>query len=187
MAHGTFVLVVGPSGAGKDSLIAGAKDALAGDDRFVFPRRIVTREAVAALEEHDTVTRETFEAQRAGGGFALDWEAHGLCYGLPGSIDADIAAGRIVVSNVSRRIIDAARRKFPDCAVVVVTADLHLRAKRLAGRGRESADDVAARLLREGTPLPHGVEAITVDNSGPLAAGIAKFVAALKTIARTAD
>jgi ribose 1,5-bisphosphokinase len=185
-AEGTLVLVVGPSGAGKDSLIAGAKAALNGDQRFVFPRRIVTREAVAELEDHDTIAREKFEAQLADGGFALAWEAHGLCYGLPGSIDHDIADGHVVVSNVSRRVIGAAREKYEHCDLIMVTADLHLRAKRLAGRGRESPDEVAARMMREGAPLPDGIEAIVVDNSGPLAAGVAKFVAALKRIARKA-
>ncbi|MGA7013248.1 MAG: phosphonate metabolism protein/1,5-bisphosphokinase (PRPP-forming) PhnN, partial [Pseudolabrys sp.] len=50
---GRLVLVVGPSGAGKDTVITGAKAACAADSTFVFPRRVVTRPASDA-EDHDT-------------------------------------------------------------------------------------------------------------------------------------
>ena len=49
--------------------------------------------------------------------------------------------------------------------------------------GTSSAADVAARLAREGAPVPEGIEAKVIDNSGGLAEGIAGFVAALETIA----
>jgi ribose 1,5-bisphosphokinase len=49
----------------------------------------------------------------------------------------------------------------------------------LAARGRESLKDISARLAREGKPIPEGIAAITVDNSGPLADSAARFCAAL--------
>ncbi|MHB1108953.1 MAG: phosphonate metabolism protein/1,5-bisphosphokinase (PRPP-forming) PhnN [Devosia sp.] len=183
MAKGALVLVVGPSGAGKDTLIAAAREALVGDGRFVFPRRVVTRDAIAELEDHDSIGREGFEAARRHGAFALDWEAHGLCYALPGSIDAAIAAGRIVVANVSRRVIPEALRKYDRARVMLITAEAVVRARRLAGRGRESAEDVAARLKREGAPVPEGVTPVVIDNSGALERGITAFIAALGRIA----
>lgn len=183
MAKGALVLVVGPSGAGKDTLIAAAREALAGDGRFVFPRRVVTRDAVAELEDHDSIDRESFEAARRYGQFALDWQAHGLCYGLPASIDAAVAAGRIVVANVSRRVIPEALRKYDRARVMLITAAAAVRARRLAARGRESAAEVAARLKREGAPVPEGVMPVMIDNSGALELGIAAFMAALGRIA----
>lgn len=183
MAQGALVLVVGPSGAGKDTLIAAAQAALGGDGRFVFPRRVVTRTAVAELEDHDSLGHDDFEAARRSGRFALDWEAHGLRYGLPGSIEPALAAGKIVVANVSRRVIPDAVRKYARARVVLITAEAGIRARRLAGRGRESPHDVEARLKREGAAVPKGIAPIVIDNSGALEGGIAAIVAALRRIA----
>jgi phosphonate metabolism protein PhnN/1,5-bisphosphokinase (PRPP-forming) len=176
-----LVLVVGPSGAGKDTLINAARKALASDRRFVFPRRVVTRPAVAALEDHDSVTRAEFALQEANGAYALSWEAHGLHYGLPAAISGEIAAGHVVVMNGSRAMVAAGRAKFPGTAVILVDATPGERAARLAGRGRETAGDVAARLVRDvEREIP---DAIRVDNSGVVGDGIAHFLAALRALA----
>lgn len=176
-----LVLVVGPSGAGKDTLINAAKTALAGDGRFVFPRRVVTRPAVSALEDHESVSPEEFALQQANGAYALSWGAHGLQYGLPASIKDDIAAGSVVVMNGSRAMVGNARGAFPDTAVILVEASLEARAQRLAGRGRETAAQVAERLRREvDSDIPN---AIRIDNSGDVTAGISRFVAALRALA----
>ena len=177
---GKLVLVVGPSGAGKDTLINGAKAALADDRDFVFPRRVVTREAVAALEDHDTVTPEQFALHEANGAYALSWEAHGLRYGLPVSLVDDLNAGRIVVMNGSRAMTGAAVEKFPGTRVVLIEATPEVRAARLAGRGRESAAEIEARLRREvNAPVP---DAIRIDNSGARDDGISRFLAALRAL-----
>lgn len=175
-----LVLVVGPSGAGKDTLINAAKAALAGDARFVFPRRVVTRQAVAALEDHDSVTPEEFALRQANGAYALSWEAHGLRYGLPATIGDDIVAGRVVVMNGSRAMVGAARQTFPGTVVILIEASPEVRAQRLAGRGRETAAEVAERLRRE---VPADIPtAIRVNNSGAVAAGISRFLAALRAL-----
>ena len=183
MTTGALVLVVGPSGAGKDTLIAGAQAALADDGRFVFPRRIVTRVAVKALEDHDSVAPELFAAEKARGAYALDWEAHGLCYALPIGIEAEMHAGRVVVANVSRHVVPAALAKYGNGHVLLVTARPEIRAARLVGRGRESAEDVAARLRREGPLMPAGVDVEEIDNSGTLDEGIGRFTEALLRVA----
>jgi phosphonate metabolism protein PhnN/1,5-bisphosphokinase (PRPP-forming) len=173
-----LVLVVGPSGAGKDTLINAAKAALAGDPGFVFPRRVVTRPAVAALEDHDSVSPEQFALQEANGAYALSWEAHGLRYGLPASLVPDLDAGRVVVMNGSRTMTGAAIERFPGTRIVLIEATPERRAERLAGRGRESAAEIRERLSRElAVPLP---DAIRIDNSGPLELGVSRFVAALR-------
>lgn len=180
---GTLVLVVGPSGSGKDTLLRLARIGLAGDGRFVFPRRVVTREAIAELEDHRSVDRAGFEALRRQGGFALDWEAHGLGYGIPAGIADDLAAGRTVVCNGSRQMIGAAAERFPSCHVLYVDAPPTIRARRLASRGRENAAEIAARLRREAAPPSQPIPATSIDNAGPLAIGATAILVALLNIA----
>src|SRR5262245_48468843 len=108
---GRLVLVVGPSGAGKDPLIGGAREGCGDDPAIVFPRRVVTRPPSSA-EDNDAMTPEGFNQAVADGAFALWWEAHGNRYGIPVSIDDAIRNGRTVVCNVSRAIIGAARQGY---------------------------------------------------------------------------
>jgi ribose 1,5-bisphosphokinase len=181
--RGVLVLVVGPSGGGKDTLIGRARDTLLAEPRFFFPRRVVTREAVAALEDHDSVAPAEFDKLKRRGAFALDWQAHGLSYALPASIDAALLAGRVVVANVSRQVIGRAMEKYERCEVMLVTARPEVRAERLMARGREAAEDVAARLEREGEPVPKGIMPAIIDNSGPLEVSLRGFVGTLKRLA----
>ncbi|MBX9701143.1 MAG: phosphonate metabolism protein/1,5-bisphosphokinase (PRPP-forming) PhnN, partial [Acetobacteraceae bacterium] len=121
--HGTgrLVAVVGPSGAGKDTLLAGARAALAGDASVRFVRRAITRPANAGGEDHRALTEAEFAAELAAGGFALHWEAHGLRYGIPRGIKTDLAAGRVVVANLSRAVLAEAEARYP-LLVLEVTA-----------------------------------------------------------------
>ena len=144
---GRLVLVVGPSGAGKDTLLGLAQAGLADDANVVFVRRVVTREA-SAHENNVQVTPDAFRAARADGAFAIDWEAHGLCYALPRSIDDDIRAGRSVVANISRTVIPALRAAYADVVVVSITAPPEVLAARLAARGRASDGPLSDRLKR---------------------------------------
>ncbi len=180
---GSLVLVVGASGVGKDTLINAGRQALEGDPRFSFVRRIVTRPADAETEDHESMAPEEFARQEAAGRFALTWDAHNLRYGLPISIETDIALGRTVVANVSRHVVGKARDKYPACAVILVTAEISLRAERLMTRGRESPDQITSRLARESAPVPAGIHPIIIDNSGPVAIGVTAFVMALRAIA----
>jgi ribose 1,5-bisphosphokinase len=144
---GRLVLVVGPSGAGKDTLIGLARAACAEEGNIVFPRRVVTREA-SASEDNQQVSFEAFRQAVARGEFAVHWEAHGHRYGLPRAIEDDIRAGRTVVVNVSRTVIEAMRSAYPDVVVVLITAPPEILAQRLAARLRESCGNIADRLKR---------------------------------------
>ena len=169
-----LILIVGPSGAGKDTLLAAAKRALAADPRFHFVRRVITRPADAGGEAHEAVTEREF-AQRE---FALHWQAHGLHYGIPAEA---LEVGRVVVANVSRTVIAGAARRF-DVKVIEVTAPHEVLAARLGTRGRESEADVAARLARS-VGLPEGVVVDTVLNDASLDEGVERFIAALNRAA----
>jgi ribose 1,5-bisphosphokinase len=144
---GALVLVVGPSGAGKDTLIAIARDMVGAHDRVSFPRRIVTR-AASEAEDHDTMTDEEFDTAVQRGGFAFWWPAHGLRYGLASAITDDIRHGTTVVCNVSRTVVSQLRARYARCTVVHVDAPRELRAARIASRNRGTDGATADRLDR---------------------------------------
>jgi ribose 1,5-bisphosphokinase len=172
-----LVLIVGVSGAGKDTLLLAARDALADDHRFRFVRRAVTRPPGMVGEEYDSLTPQEFELIRESGGFALAWRANGLQYGVPSDISLDIAQGRIVVANVSRALVAEAAARFP-VRVIEIRAPADLIARRLAARGRNDAIDIARRLARQ-IELPLPVEREIVTNDGTVAEGARRLVAAL--------
>jgi phosphonate metabolism protein PhnN/1,5-bisphosphokinase (PRPP-forming) len=176
---GTLFLVVGPSGAGKDTLIDAARGVLEPGGSHVFPAREITRPADAGGEAHRAVSPEEFGAKRAAGGYALSWNAHGLDYGIDAGIAVDLAAGRHVVCNVSRAVVDAARAAIQPLRIVVVTASLATLAQRIAARGRESLDDAATRLARASAQMPAGPDVTVIVNDGALAEAVAQMIAAL--------
>ena len=144
---GRLILVVGPSGAGKDTLLGFAKAACAEDAEIVFPRRVVTREA-SSSEDNIALTPDEFREALARGDFAMHWEAHGHSYGLPRAIDDDIRAGRAVVVNVSRTVIAGARRAYANVMVIAITAPPELLAERIKMRSRSSDGNSEQRLSR---------------------------------------
>lgn len=179
--RGVLALVAGPSGAGKDTLIAGAREALAGDGRFHFAQRIITRTADAsAVEQHLAVSPQAFRAEAAAGGFLLAWHAHGTDYGIPASVRLQLDCGHIVVANVSRSVVAAAQGVGFPVALILVTAPASLLADRLASRGREGATEIASRLQRPAPPPVEGVNVIEIANDGTPAQGIARLVSVLK-------
>lgn len=173
---GRLVLVVGPSGAGKDTLLGLAQAALAEDDDVVFVRRVVTREA-SAHENNVQVTPEAFHAAKKEGAFAIDWEAHGLCYALPREIDDDVRAGRNVVANISRTVIPALRAAYADVVVVSITAPAEVLATRLAARGRVSDGPIGDRLKRSVETT--GAD-VTISNVGTADTHAAELIRAIK-------
>jgi len=129
---GRFVLVVGPSGAGKHTLIAGARTARADAANVAFPHRVVTR-AISDAEDHDSFDVADFDRAVKDGKFALWREAHGhyMEYQVqPTSLSAPVA----FVTNVSRAIVSAVRRRYAHVETVLVTAPPNVLTSRLTRR-----------------------------------------------------
>jgi len=175
--EGTLWLIVGPSGVGKDSLIDGARAALADDPGFVFARREITRPGAAGGEDHIPVSMAEFKARRAARVYALSWAANGHGYGVPRAIDAALEAGRSVIVNGSRGALDEARTRYPALKVIAVTVPPAVLRARLEARARESAAEIEARLVRAATLRVEGEDVITFANDRPLADSIRAFVA----------
>ncbi|MBC2886597.1 phosphonate metabolism protein/1,5-bisphosphokinase (PRPP-forming) PhnN [Ochrobactrum sp. CM-21-5] len=186
--RGCFVAVVGPSGAGKDTIMDAARVALSSDTRFHFVRRIITRPQMPGTEDHDSLDEVAFAKSAGGGAFALHWQAHGLSYGLPKSLDEKIADGTVVIANVSRRVLGDIRRLYAERSVVIISARPEVLAERLASRGRESREEIALRLAREVSFDDGADDVVIIDNSGEVATSTDTFLRhlqemSIKTIA----
>jgi ribose 1,5-bisphosphokinase len=175
---GRLVLLVGPSGAGKDTLIGLARAALADDRNVVFPRRLVTREA-SASEDNEYASPKAFRRAMSRGDLAVHWEAHGHYYGLPRSIVDDIRAGRTVVANVSRMVVEAMRRAFGNVTVVSITAPPEVLAERLAARARPSDGQLADRLHRA---VDSAAPDVTIVNVGSVESHAGELVQSIKGV-----
>lgn len=161
---GRLVLVVGPSGAGKDTLLRLVQAACADDRDIVFPRRVVTR-ASSADEDNIALSPDEFARARDHGDFAVHWDAHGHSYALPLEINDDIRAGRAVVVNVSRTVIAALRGTYTNVVVVAITAPPDVLAQRLAARARHSDGNIADRLARSVDDASANAD-VTILNAG---------------------
>jgi ribose 1,5-bisphosphokinase len=180
---GTLLAVVGASGVGKDSLIAHARRELSGEDTVLFVRRVVTRPAFIAAEDHDHLAPDEFAAALAAGRFAVHWNAHGLRYGVPASVRDHLAGGGTAVLNGSRAALPAIRSTFEKVLVIHITARPEIIAARLANRGREDEGDVKLRMQRGAIVLPDCEEWIEIDTSGPFEVASAAFLDAIRGIA----
>ena len=175
---GRLVLVVGPSGAGKDTLLGLAKAACADSPGIVFPRRVVTRSA-SESEDNEEVSTGTFQEALARDEYAIHWEAHGHCYALSRAIDDDIRAGRTVVANVSRTVVAAMRRAYADVVVVSITAPPNVLEERLALRRRSSDGKIEHRLHRTVDDAASAPDA-TIVNTGSAQYHARQFVRVIK-------
>ncbi len=172
-----WVAMAGPSGAGKDSLLAGAQALLAGDGRIHFARRTITRPADAGGEAHEHLPDSAFDAA----GMVLQWRAHGWRYGIRAT---EVRRAPVTVLSLSRTVLEEAARLAP-LLVVEVWAPPAVLAARLAVRGREDAAAIEARLSRE-APLPPGLNVRRLVNDGPLEEGAARLAAWLRACAEGA-
>jgi ribose 1,5-bisphosphokinase len=163
---GRLLCIMGPSGAGKDTLIAYAR-ARSDPARVLFAHRYITRPAEAGGENHVALTAAEFAARRAAGLFALAWESHGLAYGIGSELDLWLNGGFTVVANIARAAWGEAALRYPGLVGVLITAAPAVLAERLAARGRESAEAIAERLTRD-VPLPDDAAIQRIDNSGAL-------------------
>lgn len=166
---GRLIYLMGPSGAGKDSLLLAAREPLQARGCRTA-RRVITRSAEAVGEDALAVSEAEFEQLRRNGAFALDWRANGLCYGISRQIDDWLEAGEDVLVNGSRGYLHEARERYPHLQPVLLTVSLPVLRARLLARGRESIEDIEARLARnQQFQSDVGQDgAYLLDNSGPL-------------------
>lgn len=166
--RGVLVLVVGPSGSGKDTLISWLRERLSLDRRVMFVRRTVTRPADANSEEHVSLDEAAFLDTCARGGFAVTWSAHGHQYGLPVSALHHVRNGGLAIANGARRALDDIEAVFGNVVIVRLGVEEGVLRERLRSRGREGGRDIEQRLKAAAMPLDTHLPIIEIDNSGPI-------------------
>lgn len=162
-----LVYVVGPSGAGKDSVLACLREQWPAALPTYWARRTITRAASATGEQHEPVDETTFHQLLGQQAFAMHWHANGLAYGLRKQELAPLACAHTVFVNGSRAYLPELLRTWPQATVVHIGASPAVLEKRLLARGRETPEAVAARLQRAvEQALPEG--GIRIQNDGRL-------------------
>lgn len=168
---GRLVYLVGPSGAGKDSVLAWARERLKDAPGVRFARRTITRPPSAGGEEHLGVSEEEFRALQSQGSFAMTWRANGCWYGISHRVRDWLASGLTVVVNGSRSHLDRVKAEFPQVEVVHVVAPPAVIHERLIRRGREGGSEIAGRFARNATWVPPSdVPSTRIANDSDLAA-----------------
>lgn len=145
-------------------------------------RRTITRPPDAGGEDHEAVSPARFETMRRAGAFCLHWTAHGLHYGIPAGVLAEIGGGHDCLANLSRRALPEAAAIFDRFLVLNITASPETLAARLAGRGRETPAQIRARLNRAEMDIRPDWDMVTIRNDGALAGAVTEAVAALDRI-----
>lgn len=179
-ARGKLFLIVGRSGVGKDSVLDGARIALADEKEFTFARRTITRAADAGGEEFNAVSAEEFASLVEARKFFAHWQAHGLSYGLPASLLNELNEGRHVIANVSRAAVPEIIQFYSGSIIIEITASLDTIASRLKIRNRETEAEIAARISRTVPDYPDSAHIIRISNEAKLDDAVGQFVTSLQ-------
>ena len=173
-----LIYVIGPSGAGKDSLLNSLRQDIAEmvDTATVpplyFAKRTITRSHDQSNEDHEAVDAANFESLVNSDAFAMHWFANGLHYGVRHQELAPMSEGTWVMINGSRGYLEEAKRRFPGLTVLNITAPIEVLRERLLSRGRENAQAIEARLSRlQNFALEP--QDLSVSNGGSLADSVA--------------
>ncbi|MGP4843953.1 ribose 1,5-bisphosphokinase [Marinobacter sp. 1Y8] len=177
--QGKLFYVVGASGAGKDSIIAGCREQLTRAQGCVVAHRYITREPDPAGENHVALTDDEFRQRLTLGDFCMAWTANGHQYGISIEIDRWLASGLNVIVNGSRAYLpDAVAQYGSQLVAVWVKVDPLVLRDRLTARGRESVEAIDQRIARAARLdeiMPSS--ALVLANDGPLSDAVSGLLA----------
>jgi len=175
---GKLFYLMGPSGSGKDSLIEASREPLRGLNCEVM-RRVITRSAESVGEDAIGVTPEEFDRRQRAGAFSLAWQANGLSYGITKEMDEWLRGGRHVLVNGSRANLRQATEVYPTLVPILLTVTDEVLRERLLKRGRETPEQIDARLARNALFKDRRSSdgpVHQIDNSGDLAVAVSSLL-----------
>ena len=130
-----LIYVIGPSGAGKDSLLNSLRQDMAAmtdtatPPPLYFAKRTITRNHDQSNEDHEVVDPSHFES-------------------LVNQELAPMSESTWVMVNGSRAYLEEAKQRFPGLTVLFITAPIEVLRARLLSRGRENEQAIEVRLNR---------------------------------------
>ena len=179
-----LIYVVGPSGAGKDSLLDWLRAHLAAELPVAWARRTINRPCAPDGEAHESVDTAEFNRLLRAKQFALHWAANDHLYGIRHAQLRPLTQTAWVFVNGSRPHLPLAAQHYPGLTVLHITADPEVLKQRLVGRGRESIQAIENRLQR--TPalhVPPGCALIEIRNNDSLEFAGQQLLASLRNLA----
>ncbi len=181
MRQGLLILIAGPSGAGKDTLIHSFQNHPSGCQAYV-PIRHVTRTSKVG-EPIVSVTEKEFSHNLAQNKYCLHWQAHGLHYGIPSDIFTYLGSGHHVLLNISRQHIKQALTLWQDTRVCLLYTNESILRQRLISRQRESIHEIEKRLERNQPCVESAIDfAYTrIDTSVSKEHALEQFIQALQS------
>lgn len=161
--NGLAVVIVGASGAGKDTIIN--KFAELQPD-FCVARRYITRNTLDSNEAFISVPSGEFKTLAQEDVFCLTWSAHDCQYGISKDIYKSYLKGERVVLSISRSVLNDAIALFPSHKIINITANQDILRSRLLARGRENSEQIDARIARSTHKIPQNIQYSTLHNNG---------------------
>jgi len=164
----TLFYVIGASGVGKDTLMNYARTKINGEKPVIFAHRYISRPPGNGNENHVHLTISEFKLRLGAGFFALHWESHGNLYGIGAEINTWLEKGCNVVLNGSREYLPVAQQRYPEMTVILIEATPETISSRLAGRGRETAEEIEKRIRRSSQLNCDLSNCIKIQNNGSI-------------------
>jgi len=164
-----LIYVVGPSGAGKDSLLMWLRQHVPSGLLIHWARRTIDRPCIPDGEMHESVHTLEFNRLLDAQQLAMHWNANEHKYGIRNSELWPLAQRHWIFLNGSRAHLPHAATLYPGLTVLHITADIEMLRQRLLKRGRESHSAIENRLQRTiDWNAPAGCRLIEIHNNHSL-------------------
>lgn len=154
---GSLFVISAPSGAGKTSLVQALLQKNPHIDLSVSYTTRSPRAGEIDGKDYHFVSRERFLAMEGDGEFIESAEVYGNLYGTSRTLIAqENARDRDILLEIDWQGAAQIRKLFPDAlSIFVLPPSLQALAKRLQGRGKDSAEVIATRLSAAREDVSH--------------------------------
>lgn len=174
------ILVVGPSGSGKDTLLRSAREHFDKEEHFAFVRRYITRRP-DLNEDNYFLDPAAFTLLNNAGFFISTWRSHDNFYGISYHALNESDTVKVAVCSISRSTVGDFERRYAHTTTILVTAEKEVLRQRLQKRGRE--DDAAIhRRLERADKAVVARDLIVFDNSQSIESSAAMFIELLENL-----